>query len=157
MKLVVGLGNPGDKYKNNRHNVGYIVVDALEGAGLVDGLKAEKTNVYMNDSGEAVKKFKNFYKVTPANLYIVHDDLDIPLGQYKLQLGKGPKVHNGVNDIELKLGTPEFWRIRIGVDNRDPENREAGDKYVIQDFTDEEKQTLKSVIASIVKDISALK
>src|SRR3990167_1232190 len=117
MKLVVGLGNPGDKYKNNRHNVGYIVVDALEGAGLVDGLKAEKTNVYMNDSGEAVKKFKNFYKVTPANLYIVHDDLDIPLGQYKLQLGKGPKVHNGVNDIELKLGTPEFWRIRIGVDN----------------------------------------
>ena len=157
MKLVVGLGNPGDKYKNNRHNVGYIVVDALEGAGLVDGLKAEKTNVYMNDSGEAVKKFKNFYKVTPANLYIVHDDLDIPLGQYKLQLGKGPKVHNGVNDIELKLGTPEFWRIRIGVDNRDPENREAGDKYVLQDFTDEEKQTLKSVIASIVKDISALK
>ena len=157
MKLIVGLGNPGDKYKNNRHNVGYIVVDALEGAGLVDGLKAEKTNVYMNDSGEAVKKFKNFYKVTPANLYIVHDDLDIPLGQYKLQLGKGPKVHNGVNDIELKLGTPEFWRIRIGVDNRDPENREAGDKYVLQDFTDEEKQTLKSVIASIVKDISALK
>lgn len=157
MKLVIGLGNPGEKYRNNRHNVGYMVVDALERASLIDGLKAEKTQSFMNDSGDAVKKFKDFYKAETKNLYVVHDDLDIPLGQYKIQFGKGPKVHNGINDIELVLGTPEFWRIRVGVDNRDPNNREAGDKYVLQDFTEEETQTLKNVIADIIKDIAALK
>lgn len=157
MKLIVGLGNPGEKYRNNRHNVGYMTIDALEGAGLIDGLKAEKTGVYMNDSGEAVKKLLNFYKINPKNLYVVYDDLDIPLGKYKIQLGKGPKVHNGVNDVEFRLGTAEFWHIRVGVDNRDPENRMKGDDYVLSDFNEEEKGILKSVIANLVKDIASLK
>jgi peptidyl-tRNA hydrolase, PTH1 family len=151
MKLIVGLGNPGEKYENNRHNVGHIVIDVLE--KLPNGVTAKKTNVYMNDSGAEVKKLVNFYKVQANDLYIIHDDLDIPLGSFKIQKGKGPKVHNGVNDIEQVLGTPEFWRVRVGVDNRDPENRTKGDQYVLADFNKEEEKVLKDVTQKIVAEL----
>jgi peptidyl-tRNA hydrolase, PTH1 family len=151
MKLIIGLGNPGEKYKNNRHNIGHMVIDSLE--KLPSGVVAKKTSVYMNDSGEEVKKLLNFYKVKPHDLYIIHDDLDIPLGGFKIQKGKGPKVHNGINSIEQELDTPEFWRVRVGVDNRDPENRTKGDQYVLSDFTDEEKHALIEVIKKIAEEL----
>lgn len=167
MKLIVGLGNPGKKYKNNRHNVGYIVIDVLEKAGLPNGTVAKKTNVFMNNSGEAVKQLVTRYFVTRnskrktsheptsyKSLYIVHDDLDIPLGQYKIQKGRGPKLHYGVRSVEEALGTPDFWRVRIGVDNRDPGNRTSGEQYVLQDFTQEEKLIIADVIKQIITDLN---
>lgn len=157
MKLIIGLGNPGEKYRNNRHNAGFMLVEYLERVGLPEGIVAKKTDTFMNDSGQAVSKLKIFYKVEYKNLYIIHDDLDIPLGKYKFQLGKGPKVHNGINDVEQVLGTPEFWRIRVGIDNRDPENRASGESYTLQDFTEEEKKILVEVIKKILVDIAALK
>lgn len=138
MKLIIGLGNPGDKYKNNRHNVGYLFVDWAK--------RGVKTNVFMNDSGSFVKGKEDFV--------IVHDDLDLPLGRYKIQFGKGPELHYGVQSIENELGTKDFWRIRIGVDNRDPANRTPGDQYVLEDFTTDEKEILKGVFDAILKDDS---
>lgn len=151
MKLLVGLGNPGEKYKNNRHNVGYMVIDSLE--KLPKGVVAKKTNIFMNDSGREVKKLLSYYKCQMSDLYIVHDDLDIPFGSYKIQFGKGPKVHNGVNDVEQILGTPEFWRVRVGVDNRIPENRPTGEKYTLEDFTPEENETIKKIMPQLVEDL----
>ena len=174
MKLFVGLGNPEAKYSNNRHNVGYMVIDAIDAAFRVKYKRKApafsqkflqsiisdytpfallaKPMKYMNDSGVAVKKIVDNYKIPTENLYIIHDDLDIPLGEYKIQMGKGPKVHNGLTSIEEELGTKEFGRIRVGVDNRDPENRTPGEKYVLEDFTEEEKRVLKWTIQKLIHE-----
>jgi len=151
MKLVIGLGNPGQVYLNNRHNVGYLVADKVK------NLTAKKTNVFMNDSGSAVADILKKYPKTSLNdLYIVHDDLDIPLGQYKIQFGRGPKDHNGIKDIESKLETEDFWRVRIGVDNRDPNNRVLGEEYVLEDFTTDERKIIDDVVDEICKKLATL-
>lgn len=146
MKLVIGLGNPGAKYLKNRHNVGHMFVDFSK--------RGAKTDTFMNDSGKFVRKLVNKGQVAGSDLYIVHDDLDIPLGQYKIQFGVGPKVHYGIQSVERELGTKDFWRVRVGVDNRDPNDRMAGEDYVLQDFTGEELETLKGVFDAINKDRS---
>lgn len=166
MKLIVGLGNPGQKYKDNRHNAGQMVINALEKAGLPSGVVVKKTDVFMNNSGEAVKKLVTRYFVTGdskrktsheptsyESLYIVHDDLDIPLGQYKIQEGKGPKLHYGIQSIDEALGTRHYWRVRVGVDNRDPSNRVHGEEYVLQDFTEEEQIIINNVIKKVVLEL----
>ncbi len=152
MKVIVGLGNPGIKYVNNRHNVGHIVIDALQSLKTKD--KTIKSDKYMNDSGLFVRKLKDKYpKMQMSDLYIIHDDLDIPLGSFKIQFGKGPKVHNGLNDIYEKIGTSDFWHVRVGVDNRDPENRASGYDYVLEDFTEDEKLILNGVIKQICNQL----
>lgn len=153
MKVIVGLGNPGIKYVNNRHNVGHMVIDELQNLKLKD--KILKSDKYMNDSGLFVKKLKEKYpKMQLSDLYIIHDDLDIPLGAFKIQFGKGPKVHNGLNDIYENIGTSDFWHVRVGVDNRDPENRTEGKEYVLEDFTEEEKLVLNGVIKQICNQLA---
>lgn len=138
MKLFIGLGNPGKKFKNNRHNVGHMFVDFAK--------QGVKTNLFMNDSGKFVKSQKDFI--------IIHDDLDLKLGTYKIQFGKGPELHYGIQSVEKELGTKDFWRIRVGVDNRDPSDREPGESYVLKDFTPEERKVLEGVFDAIVKDDS---
>lgn len=156
MKLIVGLGNPGSKYTHNRHNVGHMVIDELQPSTRIKGLIIKKTDSFMNDSGFFVKKQMSKYpSVSTSDLYIIHDDLDIPLGTFKIQFGKGPKGHNGIIDIEEKLGTSEFWHVRVGVDNRDTENRVKGDEYVLQDFTEEEKIVLDRVIKQICNQLAS--
>ena len=153
MKVIVGLGNPGIKYTNNRHNVGHIVIDALQSLKTKD--KTLKSDKYMNDSGLFVRKLKDKYpKMQMPDLYIIHDDLDIPLGSFKIQFGKGPKVHNGLNDIYEKIGTSDFWHVRVGVDNRDPENRASGYDYVLEDFSEDEKLILNGVIKQICNQLA---
>lgn len=173
MKLFVGLGNPGPKYINNRHNVGQMAIDALN-----ESLKRKykrrpgfsqrflksftvdyypfailaKPIKYMNDSGVAVKKIVNAYKLQPKNVYIIHDDLDIPLGEYKIQMAKGPKDHNGIISVEEELGTKDFGRIRIGIENRDPEKRIKGEEYVLSDFTEGEKRIINWTIQKLIHD-----
>ncbi len=154
MKLVVGIGNPEVKYKNTRHNVGMMVVDELISGGRIKNIVVKRSDKFMNDSGSFIKKQLTKYpSVTVSDLYVIHDDLDIPLGAFKIQFGKGPKVHNGLNDIYEKLGTNEFWHVRVGVDNRDSENRVKGDEYVLQDFSEEEKLILNGVIKQICNQL----
>lgn len=175
MKLIIGLGNPGQKYKNNRHNVGHMVIDTLEKAGLPGGMVVKKTDVFMNNSGGAVKKLFDFYKVSPDDLYVIHDDLDIPLGQYKIQKGKGPKLHYGIQSINQALGNKQsltaykrslspgdkdYWRVRVGVENREVPRVSRvprvprGEEYVLQDFTQEEKPIITDVIKQIITDLN---
>lgn len=171
MKLVVGLGNPGDKYKNNRHNVGHLLVDELvktygevvweskfESEMMkVPGIIFLKPMTFMNRSGEAVSEVVNFYKISVDDLYLIHDDLDIRLGEYKIQNAIGPKVHNGVNSIESSLGKSDFWRVRVGVDNRPTgEARTPGETYVLDDFTQSEMESLKLVSQKIIAELTEL-
>lgn len=171
MKVIVGLGNPGEKYLRNRHNIGFVVVDQL--AKLVDGsawteskkFKAEiiqskeymlvKPQTFMNDSGLSVAAICQFYKVKLTDLYIVHDDLDITIGSYKIQHGKGPQVHNGLKSIEEKLGSDQFWNVRVGVENREVRGNKGipGMVYSLQDFTESEKEIVDQVIGRIVSEL----
>lgn len=182
MKLIVGLGNPGKKYKNNRHNVGFMVVDGLamqlfsykdiqpewkeskKSSSLIfepmTGCVLVKPQTFMNASGNAVKKLVDWFKVKLEDLYIIHDDLDIPLGQYKIQKGKGPKLHYGIKSIDEALGTRDYWRVRVGIENRRV-SRVAqvprvprGEEYVLQNFTQEEKSIIADVIERIITDLN---
>ncbi len=171
MKLVVGLGNPGDKYKNNRHNIGFVVVDKI-----VEQVKGEKFKVeskffaetsrsaeyifvkpttFMNESGKAVAAIARFYKIKNEDIYIIHDDLDIPLGSYKIQHGKAPKVHNGLLSVEQTLGTNLYWNVRVGVENREVRGNKGvpGVVYSLQDFEGEEKLIVGKVVEEVVVDL----
>ena len=148
MKLIIGLGNPGEKYKNTWHNAGFLVADKLQEIKLPTGVVVTKSGVFMNESGTKVLAQYTKYNIRNTGLYIVHDDLDIPLGSYK--------VHNGINSIEAELGTKDFWRIRVGVDNRKSEDRTQGEEYVLQDFTEEERKIIDGVIEKICKEINHL-
>lgn len=175
-QLIVGLGNPGDKYSKSRHNAGFITIDKLKDRIESSDFKFEnkfnaeiseksidlnkdknfleklfnieknnkifllKPHSFMNKSGEVLRKFIDFYKVPTENITVIHDDLDIPVGEYKISENSGSGGHNGVQNIINMLGTQEFKRIRIGVEKK--EGRESrqipGEKFVLQDFTDEE-------------------
>ncbi len=114
-----------------------------------------KPQLFMNQSGQVVAQIARFYKVDLANLWIIHDDLDIHLGEYKIQLGVGPKVHNGLSSIELALGNKNFWRVRLGIDNREPPRR-AGEDYVLADFLPEERKIFEGEIERAIKEMRAM-
>ena len=174
MKLIVGLGNPEKKYENTRHNVGYFVVDKLRrvfdlktqnsrrrrGSPKAAKLKSMifvKTGVFMNESGKAVKKLITNHHSLLTDLYVVHDDLDIPLGKYKIQFGKGPHNHKGVGSVEEELKTEEFWRIRVGIENRvqGSGDRVPGEIYTLQDFLPEERGIIDHVISEIKEKLES--
>lgn len=169
MKVIIGLGNPGTEYQMTRHNAGMMLVDKLSSSPVAQlhsdygwrknygamvykspDLVLVKTNdVFMNESGKLLQGLPE------GELWVAHDDLDIKLGEYKVQRGKGPKEHNGVRSIEGALGNKDFWRIRIGVDNR-PSFAKAseGETYVLQKFTAEEKVILGGVLGKIADEIN---
>ncbi|HOV97565.1 MAG TPA: aminoacyl-tRNA hydrolase [bacterium] len=152
MKLIVGLGNPGKKYQKSRHNVGFILLDKFAADNNLKWRKSErfdseiieyddkllvKPQTFMNNSGNAVSKLVNFYKVSPDKLIIIHDDVDLPLGGVKKQKGKNSAGHHGVEDIIEKLGTKDFWRIRVGIGKPEDKNIPV-DEWVLQDFGENE-------------------
>lgn len=165
-KLFVGVGNPGENYAKTRHNVGFAILDKLaQELGILNyelnkKLQSEicnylqlilaKPQTFMNSSGLAVKKLSTYYKVPPTNIWVIHDDLDLRLGEYKIQKGVGPKLHYGVKSIEKELKSKDFWRVRIGVDNRSSDNRISGEEYVLQNFTNEEYKILEDVFDKIL-------
>ncbi|MBI3620105.1 peptidyl-tRNA hydrolase [Candidatus Roizmanbacteria bacterium] len=154
MRLIVGLGNQGIKYRHNRHNVGQMFIDYL-GKQLkkakISEIKLVKTGGFMNESGRTIKKLTADYPLPSANLLIAHDDLDIPFGKFKIAMARGPRLHNGISSIEKELDTKDFWRIRIGVENRTPLNRPDGETYVLTDFTPFEKQRLPEIFDRVIK------
>jgi len=173
VKLIVGLGNIGDEYVKTRHNAGFLFLDQLAKESftfekkfkasvstlMIDEKKIilAKPHTMMNNSGLAVRLLADYYKLWPKNICIAHDDLDIHLGEFKLQYGKGPKIHNGILSIEKYLSSKSFWRTRIGVDNRSPEARKniRGHAYVLGMFTNEELDSLKNSNRAIIQDISS--
>lgn len=176
MKLFVGLGNPGNRYKKNRHNVGFMLIEYLANklqpessfsnstkfSSLTNELTVDEDiyifaepQTYMNRSGEPVSRLLQFYKVAIDNLVVAHDDLDIPFGKFKIQAGTGPKLHNGLSSIEQLLGTKDFLRIRIGVENRTPDNYMPGEAYVLQNFTQEEHTQLKDIFEKIYQQLQS--
>jgi len=169
MKLIVGLGNPGEKYLNNRHNVGFQFVDYLfnEFTGSrVNGLNEDKyansqfakfvidneeiilakPQTFMNNSGIAVKKLILKFGFRISDLIVIHDDLDIPFGKFHIQVGIGPQLHNGLESIEKHLKSKDFTRIRIGIDNRRKFGSIEGEAYVLHDFLPDEKKILEELI-----------
>jgi PTH1 family peptidyl-tRNA hydrolase len=122
-----------------------------------------KPQGFMNRSGEVVKKIVDFFKIpvtsnqTPENssLWVVHDDLDIKLGEYKIQFGRGPKVHNGVNSIREALGTDQFWYVRVGIDNRATSDRlqATGEEYVLRPFMEDERDIIERVVEAVAEEI----
>lgn len=167
MKLIVGLGNPGEKYKNTRHNAGFMFLDRMSENGKFslskkfeaeifenDDILMVKPQTFMNDSGRCVRKIMDFYKLPASDLVVVHDDLDIALGERKIQIGVGPKVHNGVNSVEQYLGDMNFMRVRLGVDSRKqtPTNLSGAD-YVLDNFGKEEKKMLNEAIDSAITEL----
>ena len=152
MKTIIGLGNPGKNYENTRHNAGVMLVYSLQSTAH-NKFKLHKSDKFMNNSGEFVKSLATYYGLQTTDLYIAHDDLDIRLGEYKITK-TAPKLHNGILDINEKLKSEDYFKIRIGVDNRDQFNRIPGEAYVLQKFTDEELKILKSVFEKIAQELN---
>jgi len=170
MKVIVGLGNPGPEYEGTRHNCGQLLVDQIFNtifsnnkdsygwrrkkdimvAEFPDLVLVKTAGVFMNESDKLINEIR-YMKYDFKDLYIAHDDLDIKLGEYKIQFGTGPKVHNGVTAAERAMGTKDFWRIRIGIDNR-PFPIE-GETYVLQRFSEDERKILEEVLEKAGKEI----
>ncbi len=171
MKLIVGLGNPGEEHRRNRHNAGFVFVDRLavelgDGAGwmekkkwggwvneVADNLLLLKPGKYMNESGVVVQRVIDYFKIELAEVWVVHDDLDLRLGSWKMQRGVGPKVHNGVSSVERSIGK-EFWRVRLGVDSRDGDRGVSGEDYVLANFSEGEQELFVKEVGEAVMSLS---
>jgi len=155
IRLIIGLGNPGREYESTRHNAGFRWVDGLAQAQKLDfrseakfhGLAARgqlhghemllfKPQTFMNASGRSVGALAQFYKIAPAEMLVVHDELDLPPGVARLKMGGGHGGHNGLKDIIAHLGTRDFWRMRLGIGH--PGERDEVSNYVLGNPRSEE-------------------
>ena len=167
MRCIVGLGNPGIKYAETRHNIGFILIDHLAGIFQIS-LAAKKWDsligkgyigerqvllakplTYMNRSGLAVAQILNFHKIPSPDLLVVHDDMDIPLGRIKIVRSGGSGGHNGVDSIIETLGTREFLRLKIGIGRPLPQQKP--EHYVLEPFSFEEIAILKETLKKAAK------
>jgi PTH1 family peptidyl-tRNA hydrolase len=160
--LVVGLGNPGPRYADNRHNVGFRVVEALAEAHRLDFSRTEhdaetahgtihgervvlaKPQTWMNDSGKAVGPLARFYKIPPEHILVVYDDLDIPLGTIRFRTEGSSGGHRGVRSIIRQVSIEDFHRLRVGIGR--PPGRMDPAAYVLQDFSEDERTQLWEVL-----------
>lgn len=172
MILIVGLGNPGKEYVKTRHNVGFMALDAIVSSSHnefaentkfkgdvatceIIGKKAFalKPNTYMNLSGESVQLLCNYYKIIPSNVIVIHDDIDLALGECRIKLGGGHAGHNGLKSLDRHIGK-EYWRVRIGVGR--PENKDDVSDYVLENFTKTEKATINEIVVLIPQLVQEL-
>jgi len=194
MQIIIGLGNPGEKYINTRHNVGFMFLDTIKkdfsfpefefnkkfnaaisvssnslllysGEACLSGRQGGrrpdegkiillKPQTFMNNSGQSVQAILDFYKLTPENILVVHDDLDIELGKYKLVEDSRAAGHNGVQNIIDQLATQKFKRIRIGIKPAEPPHDTAD--FVMKDFSKEEKEIVGKVFWEVAKEIKSI-
>lgn len=182
MKLVVGLGNSGEKYSKQRHNIGFMILDQLaeeKNLSWEDSSKLKskiakledtilvKPQTFMNNSGQAVQAVLNYYKLLPKTLgvvrkknidlsdkiIIIHDDVDIELGKFKIQSNRSTGGHNGIKSIINHLKTQNFTRVRIGIANSLLRAKIAPEKFVLQNFPVSEKNTLDKLIPEILQKL----
>ena len=171
--LVIGLGNPGPQYEKTRHNIGFMVVDVLaarvggsfkvhkrSGAEIVTGrlgnrpVVVAKPRTYMNESGRHVGPLAKFYSVSPADVIVIHDELDIDFGKIRLKLGGGEGGHNGLRSVANALGTKDFQRVRIGI-GRPPGRKDPAD-FVLENFSAAERKELPAICEQATDAIELL-
>ena len=161
MKIIVGLGNPGDQYRMTRHNMGFLVLDALaEDTGIaVQKKKFEallgdgrignervllvKPQTFMNLSGQSIRQAADFYQKTPEEIIVVHDDLDLPFGTVRIKVGGGDGGHKGIRSLMDHLGGA-FTRVRLGIGK--PSFKDDTEHYVLQTFPKADLETLAEVV-----------
>jgi peptidyl-tRNA hydrolase, PTH1 family len=174
MKLIFGLGNPGKQYQNTRHNLGQKIIlqyvraychtplqpkKSLDAEILEIGQGSNKiifaiSTDYMNNSGTPVQNIFQFYKINPSDIYILHDDLDLEVGDYRVQFNRGPAGHNGIKSIIENLGTQQFNRIRIGIGK--PTNNISVEDYVLQPFSKTELDIINTITPKIFKEVEMI-
>jgi PTH1 family peptidyl-tRNA hydrolase len=170
MKLIVGLGNPGDAYTRTRHNVGFLVLDALAGETgwsykkAFHGDVAEiaigeekvvllKPDTYMNESGTAVQAVGSFYKIEPKDIFVVRDEADLAFGDVRVQPGRGSAGHNGMKSImETFGGSMDFVQVRVGV-GRPLNDHVPLDVFVLERWTPEETAKLTALVSEVVEKV----
>jgi peptidyl-tRNA hydrolase, PTH1 family len=170
--LVVGLGNPGLEYVGNRHNAGRMVVELLAGR-MGAGFKRHRSHAdiaegtlsgvpvtlgiprsYMNVSGRPVAALRDFYKIPPSRIVVIHDELDVPFGEIRLKLGGGAGGHNGLRSVTAALGTPDYFRVRFGIGR--PPGRMDPAAFVLRDFATAERKELPLLIDRGADAVEAL-
>jgi len=172
MNLIIGLGNPGKAYANNRHNIGFRCINKLAklhgipltqrgsqaqfGVGQIAGKEVvlAKPRTFMNLSGKSVKLLMQRFQVTPSDVLIIHDDLDLPLGKLRLYPGGGWGGHKGVESIITEVGSQDFPRVRVGIGR--PQGAEDATGYVLSDFSPEERAVVESTIVRIGEAVLCL-
>jgi len=174
MIIIVGLGNPGKKFEKTRHNVGFRVLDEFSRKNNFSDFKLSKKflaeisegimnkekvvltrpQTFMNQSGKSVKILNTKYKIQNTNLFVIHDDIDLPLGKIRISAGRSSAGHKGVESIIKESGTKNFVRFRIGIKPEKIENRKQKiEKFVLQKFNKEEEKILKNVIEKTIEAI----
>ncbi|EKE25081.1 MAG: hypothetical protein ACD_5C00302G0001 [uncultured bacterium] len=175
MKLIVGLGNPGNQYQNTRHNVGFIILDELAKTWKFPQFQASKKfnaeisesllnsekiilvkpQTFMNQSGQSVKALIDFYKLSIEDFTVIHDDLDIDLGAFKISTDCSAGGHNGIQSIIENIGTQKFKRIRIGIEGAEKKKERlmSGSDFVLQKFSDEEIEIVKKLGKEIAENL----
>ena len=171
MLLLVGLGNPGPNNNNNRHNIGFKIIDAINQQfslskqkpkfkglltpGNIDNKKvyAIKPLTFMNNSGVCIKELIDYFKIDAKNVFVFHDDMDIDLGKVKAKFGGSSAGHNGIESIDKSIGK-DYSRVRIGIGH--PKNGKKVDTHVLEDFSDNEEDKIKDITENIVKMIPTL-
>lgn len=183
MKIIVGLGNPGEKYLNTRHNLGFEALDSIlkkfesvknstweeskKTKSLIKKVNIKdiptllaKPQTFMNNSGEGVKALLNYYKIDITDLILIHDELDLPLGKLQIRFGGGTAGHNGVESVINNLSTNEFLRIRMGIgkpkkipQDVNPSHHTSTENYVLGYFDDNEHHHVKTMIKHIEREL----
>ncbi|MEK9725316.1 MAG: aminoacyl-tRNA hydrolase, partial [Rhodospirillaceae bacterium] len=171
MLLVVGLGNPGAEYANNRHNVGFMAVDEIvrrhsfsayrakfqgdlaEGTLAGEKVLALKPMTYMNDSGRSVRAALDFYKIPPADVIVIHDEIDLAGGKVRVKRGGGHAGHNGLRSISAHIG-PDYARVRLGVGHPGDKAKVAG--HVLKDFAKSERDWVDRMVDGVGEPIGLL-
>lgn len=167
MKLIIGLGNPGREYESTRHNIGFMVLDNYLGnvtwqqkfnaqytTSIINNEKVYfiKPQTYMNLSGNSILEFVNFFKIEIEDVLVIHDDLDLPIGKFRIKTNSSHGGHNGVKSIIERLGTNSFARLKIGIShNLDYDTKD----YVLGHFTNEEKDILTNLYPTLTKIINS--
>lgn len=168
MYLIAGLGNPGDKYAKNRHNIGFLVIDEIIKnyttsninntnfqaiAFKAPNIVFVKPQTFMNLSGKSILNIAEYYNIANENIVIIHDDLDLPFGAMKFKIGGGHGGHNGLRSIDSHINK-DYIRVRIGIGK--PTNKADVANYVLGDFSKEESNKLNDIIAHAIKAIDKI-
>lgn len=161
--LIVGLGNPGAKYENTRHNAGFKIVDLLNTSSVwkskYDGMFNKSENMFlkpmtfMNDSGKSILSCVSNLRIAPQKVIVIHDEMDIELGRVKVKQGGGHGGHNGLKSIDAAIGK-DYWRIRVGIGK--PTDKTRILEHVLGEFSKEETAIIASVYAAIVHNIDKM-
>lgn len=168
MFLIAGLGNPGDKYKNTRHNIGFMVIDKITKSLTTSTINKSnfqselfkstskllaKPQTFMNESGQSIISIAQYYNIPNENIIIIHDDLDLAFGTIKYKIGGGHGGHNGLRSIDSHIGK-DYIRIRVGIGKPIEKTKVAN--YVLSDFSKEENTKLDDIISHIIDSIDAI-